>query len=312
MSLLTVAHQRGSGEFTGFTVKRDGDSDGGGSSGTSQSLNFNQMQSNSSMVYNGDRELTQMVSALTHVSSSGSNQMSNNEWIQRSGFLNSSSSSSYSSGSGSGSGFVMSSGSWSGNKRGRDEESSGSNNHFLQQSVPKLFRTVMVPSQGQGQGESSSSAAVPSRTPQQPVQGSSDLIRDYLEYSQILQSSGDFQLQQMQQQQQLQQQEHASNLVQQWYYNSQLAALQSHSMLSTSSSLSIPSNLSPPIATILPSTQFSTSSTSFPLFSSQQMGFFGVPENRPPPPPGGGRGGETEFPPSTWSDTSGHPPPPYG
>jgi hypothetical protein len=56
----------------------------------------------------------------------------------------------------------MSSGSWSGNKRGRDEESSASNNHFLPQAVPKLFRTVMVPSQGQGQGqgESSSSGAL--------------------------------------------------------------------------------------------------------------------------------------------------------
>jgi hypothetical protein len=163
MSLLTVAHQRGSDHrFTGFTAKsdigdRDGGNDGGNSSG-SQSLNFNQMQSNSSMVYSGDRELTQMVSALTHVSSSGSNQMSNNEWIQRSAFPNESSSSSYSSSSGSG--FVMSSGSWSGNKRGRDEESSASNNHFLQQAVPKLFRTVMVPSQGQGQGESSSSGAL--------------------------------------------------------------------------------------------------------------------------------------------------------
>ncbi|MCI98279.1 hypothetical protein A2U01_0119582, partial [Trifolium medium] len=34
------------------------------------------------------------------------------------------------------------------------------------------------------------------------------------------------------------------------------------------------------------------------------MGFFRPPENRPP---SSGRGGGTEFPPSTWSDTSGHP-----
>lgn len=142
MSLLTVAHQRGSGEFTGYTVKREGDdheggSDDGGSSNASQ-LDFNQMFSG----YNGDRELSEMVSALTHVASSGSNQMSSNEWIQRSDFPlissfgNASSSSSYASSS------------WSGQKRGRDEESSGSNQYITQAVVPpRLFRTVMVPSQ---------------------------------------------------------------------------------------------------------------------------------------------------------------------
>jgi len=149
MSLLTVAHQRGSGEFTGYTVKHEGDdhnggggggSDEGGSSNASQSIDFNQMVSR----YNGDRELSEMVSALTHVASSGSNQMSSNEWIQRSGFplissfgnASSSSSSSYTSSS------------WSGQKRGRDEESSGSNQYITQATVPpRLFRTVMVPSQ---------------------------------------------------------------------------------------------------------------------------------------------------------------------
>jgi len=164
MSLLTVAHQRGSGEFTGYTVKREGDdhndgggTDDGGSSNASQSLDFNQMVSG----YNGDRELSEMVSALTHVASSGSNQMSSNEWIQRSGFplissFGNASSSSYSSSSSS---FVLNSGSWSGQKRGRDEESSGSSNQYITQAVvpPRLFRTVMVPSQ-----ESSSSPSVSS------------------------------------------------------------------------------------------------------------------------------------------------------
>lgn len=161
MSLLTVAHQRSSGEFTGYTVKREGnDHDGGGSdhdgearsSNASQSLYFNQMVSG----YNGDRELSEMVSALTHVASSGSNQMSSNEWIQRSGFPlissfgNDSSSSSYASSS------------WSGQKRGRDEESSGSSNQYITQAVvpPRLFRTVMVPSQESSSSPSLSSVSV--------------------------------------------------------------------------------------------------------------------------------------------------------
>lgn len=149
MSLLTVAHQRGSGEFTGFTVKRDGeDQDGGG---------------------NDDRERNEMVSALTHVASSGSNQMSNtnSEWIQRSSFplisssgnASASLSSFYSSGSGSDSGLFVPSGSWIGLKRERDEESSDSN-QFVTQNVPKLFRTVMVPSQGQRESSSSSGTAL--------------------------------------------------------------------------------------------------------------------------------------------------------
>ncbi|KAE9592524.1 putative transcription factor AP2-EREBP family [Lupinus albus] len=134
---------------------------------------------------------------------------------------------------------------------------------------------------------------------QQPLlQGSSDLIRDYWQYSQILQSSSDFNQQQLQQ---LQQQ--PSSLLQQWYYNSQLASLQSSSLLSSPASLSSSMSTN---ASFSPSTQFS--SASFPMFSGQQMDYFRPPGNHPQ---GGGSGGSgSEFPPSTWSDTSGYPPPP--
>ncbi|RDX59029.1 Ethylene-responsive transcription factor ERF112, partial [Mucuna pruriens] len=124
------------------------------------------------------------------------------------------------------------------------------------------------------------------------IQGSSDLIRDYLQYSQLLQS--DFQHQHQQQQQP------PSSLLQQLYYNTQLATLQSPSLLPSSPSLS--SSVSPtPFPLFSTSAQFS--SASFPMFSTQHMAYFQPPENRPP------ASGRPEFPPSTWSDTSGHPPP---
>ncbi|CAL0303007.1 unnamed protein product [Lupinus luteus] len=124
---------------------------------------------------------------------------------------------------------------------------------------------------------------------QQPLlQGSSDLIRDYWEYSQLLQSSGDFQ------------QQHSS-LLQQLYYNSQLGALQSSSLLSSSPSLS--SSMSA-TASFSPPTQFSSASS--PMLSSQQSGYFRPPGNQTQ---GGGVRGSV-FPPFTWSDNSGHPPPP--
>jgi hypothetical protein len=210
MSLLTVAHQRGSGEFTGYTVKQEGDdhegggSDDGGNSNASQSLDFNQIGSG----YNGDRELSEMVSALTHVASSGSNQMmSSNEWIQRSGFPLISNFGNASSSSSSSSSFVLNSGSWSGQKRGRDEESSGSSNQYITQAVvpPRLFRTVMVPSQESSSSPSLSSGAlsisyfflIPSSTSTSAVwcHGYENTVRfyllksnDYHSYNTILQS----------------------------------------------------------------------------------------------------------------------------
>ncbi|XP_019420483.1 PREDICTED: ethylene-responsive transcription factor ABR1-like isoform X2 [Lupinus angustifolius] len=142
----------------------------------------------------------------------------------------------------------------------------------------------------------SAATMTPPQFQQQPLlQGSSDMIRDYWEYSQFLQSSGGFQ-----QQLQLQQQQ-PSSLFQQLYYNSQLGALQSSLLLSSSPSLS--SSMSA-TASFSPPTQFS--SASCPMFSSQQMGYFGPPGNQTQ----GGGVTRSVFPPPTWSDNSGHQPPP--
>ncbi|XP_052731130.1 ethylene-responsive transcription factor ABR1 isoform X1 [Vigna angularis] len=106
-----------------------------------------------------------------------------------------------------------------------------------------------------------------------PLQSSPDLLRDYWGYSQLLRSTGEF------------------HGLDQWFYDSQMAALQS----SSSSLLPLPPAYAP-------------SSASFPLFSSQQMGAF-----RPPGQQhhgGGDSGNGSEFPPSSWSDTSSYPPPP--
>ncbi|KAK7279809.1 hypothetical protein RJT34_24867 [Clitoria ternatea] len=141
-----------------------------------------------------------------------------------------------------------------------------------------------------------SSAAVPAGSPathfspamgQGPTmgQGSSDAMRDYWEYYQLLKGTGEF------------------YGLEQWFFDSQTAAIQSSSsLLSPSPSLSLSSSSSP--------TAFSPSSVSLPLFPGQQGGFFRLPEDSSL---GGGDGGDgSEFPPSTWSDTRGYPPPPPG
>ncbi|WJX14356.1 hypothetical protein P8452_04634 [Trifolium repens] len=122
-------------------------------------------------------------------------------------------------------------------------------------------------------------------------QGTSDLLRDYYQYSQILKGSGDFQG------------------LEQWFYESQMAAIHSSSssslLVSPSPSLSLSSSSSP--TPFLPSSQLS--SGSLPLFPGQQMEFFGSPEDQSRSGGYGGGPGGSHFQPS-WSDTGGYPPPP--
>jgi len=181
MSLLTVAYQRGSGEFIRFTADHGGgddggdgyrhDGDGGGGSGGSPGLSFNQgmqqgevtMQGGSLVSgYNrGDPEFRQMVSALTHVVSSGSDHRST-EWMQQSGYPMMSgfghapsSLSRFSSSPSSGPSGV-------GQKRGREEQEtdniSSSHNLMQQQTTPRLFRTTLGHFVLPSQGDSSSGA----------------------------------------------------------------------------------------------------------------------------------------------------------
>lgn len=126
-------------------------------------------------------------------------------------------------------------------------------------------------------------------TPQ--VQAPSDLMRDYWQYSQLLKGSGDL------------------HGLDQWFYESQMAALHSSSsVLSPSPSISFSSTSSP---TAFSPSNTQLSSASFPLFPAQQLGFFRPPEDQSR---GGGDGsGSSGFPPSTWSDSGGYPPlPPPG
>lgn len=112
----------------------------------------------------------------------------------------------------------------------------------------------------------------------QAYQGSSDILRDYMEYSQLLQSSGEFHIGQ-----------EPATLVEQMFYRSQLASLQppflSSSSLASSSSLYAPS--------------VSSSSASFPLFSDPHMGYSRPPGNQ------NQSGSSSDFPAlPSWSDSS--------
>ncbi|KAF5444546.1 hypothetical protein F2P56_033669, partial [Juglans regia] len=113
----------------------------------------------------------------------------------------------------------------------------------------------------------------------QPYQSSSDILRDYLEYSQLLQNSADFQPGQQ-----------PTTLMEQMFYTSQLASRQSS--FSSSSSLTPTTSLAP---------SGSSSSASFPLFSDQQLFYFRPPGNHNP------SGGESSYfpppPPPSWSDS---------
>ncbi|XP_011042884.1 PREDICTED: ethylene-responsive transcription factor ABR1-like isoform X2 [Populus euphratica] len=140
--------------------------------------------------------------------------------------------------------------------------------------------------------------------PQAPApalfQSQADIIRDYWEYSQLLQSSGDFHQQQQQQQQQQQhQQQQPSSLLQNMFYNPQVASLQSSALTSLSSSTSV-SSLAAISSGSSPST-FSPSASSFPLlFAGQQLGYFRPPQNQ-------NQASGSDFPVPPWTDSSHNP-----
>nr|APQ47372.1 AP2/ERF domain-containing transcription factor [Vernicia montana] len=109
-----------------------------------------------------------------------------------------------------------------------------------------------------------------------------DNIRDYWEYSQLLQSTGDFHGIQ------------PSSLLEQMLYNQQLGSLQSTISLSSTSAPSIAAGSSS-------SGSSSSSSASFPLLlAGQQLGYFRPPQNQNQP-------SGSDFPVPPWSDSSHYP-----
>lgn len=142
--------------------------------------------------------------------------------------------------------------------------------------------------------QSISSPRQQAQRPQVPApalfQSQPDIIRDYWEYSQLLQSSGDFHGQQ---------QPPPSNLLEQMFYNPQLASLQSSTLSSLPSSTSGSSFAAIPSGSI--SSTLSPSASSFPLlFAGQQLGYFRPPENQNP-------AAGSDFPVPPWTDCSRRP-----
>lgn len=130
----------------------------------------------------------------------------------------------------------------------------------------------------------------------QPIffQSQAEAVRDYWEYSQLLQSSADFNPPQSQPQ--------PMSLFEQMIYNSQLASLQQNFPLLSSSSALATSAFSQSSG-LSSSSSSSSSSASFPLLfgSQQQMGFFRPPENQNHPSSG------SDFPVPPWSDSTHYP-----
>ncbi|KAJ6391856.1 hypothetical protein OIU77_025757 [Salix suchowensis] len=123
-------------------------------------------------------------------------------------------------------------------------------------------------------------------------QSQADIMRDYWEYSQLLQGSGDFHGQQRQRQQ-----PPPSSLIQHMFYNPQVASLQSPALSSLSSS----SSLAAISSGSLPSTFSPSAASSFPLlFAGQQLGYFRPPQNQ-------NQSSGSDFPVPPWTDSSHNP-----
>ncbi|KAF2297525.1 hypothetical protein GH714_025071 [Hevea brasiliensis] len=121
-----------------------------------------------------------------------------------------------------------------------------------------------------------------------------DAMRDYMEYSQLLQSTGGLHGIQ------------PSSLMEHMIYNQQLASLQSTVSMTSSLSSSplLSSSISAPSLAASSSGSLSSSSSSsasFPLlFADQQLGYFRPPRNQNPPT-------GSAFPVPPWTDSSSYP-----